>query len=577
MLDERGGQVLGAMPWAGLPPGTEVAGFTIEGLLASGSFGAVYRAKRGDRLFALKLVRINPRSNREVDALRLMRHPNVVCFHGFGFWPDQGRDYLVLALELVEGRPLDVWAEEENPSALELVLQVLLPLALTLADVHAAGVVHRDLKEANIVMREADRQPVLVDFGAAGIEGAQRLTMRMPPGTAEYRSPELWRFAREWEGEPYPFKPGDDLWAMGVITYFLLTRTLPFGDRNSPGMLRAILEETPRAPNELNPRVPPALSELCMRMLEKEPEARYADAMALAEALSAEWAQADSTWRVPLFPGARRDKSPPPVSTPPELPSPRRWWVAGLALAAVMMVLCLLATWRWWPMTVQPSIQLTESPPPSPPRQAILRQEVAPAKLTGEVGHGAAPDKSSTPAPVATATNSEDSKMTRSKKTRALVAAGCVAGSACAGGPQLRQPPKPEECPAGAAATHERFGLLRDSKTREVTFIPSDQLDGEDVPVREGEATVFLEAFWGKVGPHEGFRNGTALSGRFYFGTGRVYGRFTKATLPSGEVVPVCFELLNYSGLGVEMRPGSTRNKVLVFPGAWVQVSTRFQ
>jgi serine/threonine protein kinase len=269
MLNESGGQATGAKPWPGLAPGTEVAGFTIEGLLASGSFGTVYRARRHARRFAIKLVLIDSRSNREADALRLMRHPNVVGFHGYGLWPEEEPRFLVLALELVEGRTLDVWAKEENPSALELVLQVLLPFALVLADVHAAGVVHRDVKEANIVMREEDGQPVLVDFGAAGIEGAPRLTLRLPPGTAEYRSPEVLHFAREWEGEPYPSSPGDDLWALGVVTYWLLTRTLPFGDRNSPGLVRAILEETPPAPHELNPRVPPALSELCMRMLEK--------------------------------------------------------------------------------------------------------------------------------------------------------------------------------------------------------------------------------------------------------------------------------------------------------------------
>jgi hypothetical protein len=66
--------------------------------------------------------------------------------------------------------------------------------------------------------------------------------------------------------------PADDLWALGVTLYFLLTRELPFGDRGSAGMNRAILHEMPPAPHELNPRVPPALGRLCMRMLEKTPE-----------------------------------------------------------------------------------------------------------------------------------------------------------------------------------------------------------------------------------------------------------------------------------------------------------------
>ncbi|WNG56986.1 protein kinase [Archangium gephyra] len=202
MLDEDG-QLWGAVPE--LTPGTEVAGFTIEGTIASGSFGTVYRARRSGRPYAVKLVAITPRGDREAAALRLVRHPNVVTFHGYGLWPEEEPRFLVLALELVEGLTLDAWAARENPSALELVMRVLLPLALTLADVHASGVVHRDIKEANIVVRESDGQPVLVDFGAAGLkEGALRLTMRLPPGTAEYRSPEVLRFAKQWEGSTTP-------------------------------------------------------------------------------------------------------------------------------------------------------------------------------------------------------------------------------------------------------------------------------------------------------------------------------------------------------------------------------------
>lgn len=77
MLDGSGGRTRDGLPW-GLAPGTEVAGFTLEGPLASGSFGTVYRAKRGESRFAIKLVPLEPRGDREVEALRLMRHPNVL-------------------------------------------------------------------------------------------------------------------------------------------------------------------------------------------------------------------------------------------------------------------------------------------------------------------------------------------------------------------------------------------------------------------------------------------------------------------------------------------------------------------
>ncbi|HEX8825773.1 MAG TPA: serine/threonine-protein kinase, partial [Archangium sp.] len=284
--NESGAGGAGERPWREFKPGTQVAGFTVEAPISSGSFGTVYRASRGGRAFAIKVVPLDSRGDREVDALRRIRHPHVVRFHGYGLWPDDEPRFIVLALDFVEGRALDVWMRERNPTALELVRQVLLPCVRTLGAVHAAGVVHRDVKESNILIRDSDGEPVLVDFGAAGFEGAQRLTAVLPPGTPEYRSPEAWRFVRESESpEPYPAGPGDDLWALGVVLYFLLTGTLPFGDRQSPGMVHAVLHAIPRPPLELNPRVPPALSELCLRMLEKAPEARYANAEALEEAL----------------------------------------------------------------------------------------------------------------------------------------------------------------------------------------------------------------------------------------------------------------------------------------------------
>ncbi|MCY1078005.1 serine/threonine protein kinase [Archangium lansingense] len=569
MLDGSGGWGHGDIPGLRLAPGTVVAGFTIEGLLASGSFGTVYRAKRDGRPFAIKLVSLAPRGNREADALRRMQHPNVVGFHGFGFWPDEQPRFLVLALELVEGLPLDVWMQQVNPTALELVGRVMLPVALTLADVHAAGVVHRDLKEANILMRDSDGLPVLVDFGAAGLEGAPRLTQWLPPGTPEYRSPETLRQAREWEGEPYQIGPAEDLWALGVVAYILLTRTLPFGDRNEPGMVRAILEKTPPAPHELNPRVPPALSELCMQMLEKNPEDRYADARELAEALSTEWAQADKSWRVRLFPEARREENPAPApppapAVPPEnlAPKRRKWPRTGLILATAIVG-----------GVVTPFIQRRESPPPAPPQKAVTRQELAPPQVTGEVGNGAGLQKSPTPAPVASATSSEEPKTMNSQKLRSLAAttllgsATCV-GAGCVSAPQHRPPP--EDCPPEALASHKKLGL-KHGNYRGV-FLPAYSPERHpDAVVSEGDTMVLL------FSSLKGLPADAQLLGRFYFAKNHVYGRFTQARLANGEIVPVCMQLTTSRGLGIAMAPGSTPKKTLVPNLMSVEAVERFE
>ena len=336
---------------------------------------------------------MDSRGDREVDALRRVRHPQVVGFHGYGLWPDDEPHYLVLALELVEGRPLDVWMRERNPTALELVRQVLLPLARALGVVHAAGVVHRDVKESNILIRDSDGQPVLVDFGAAGFEGATRLTAVASPGdprVPESRGPAL--RAESGSPGPYPAGPGDDLWALGVVLYFLLTRTLPFGDRHSPGMVHAILYATPRPPQELNPRVPEALSELCLCMLEKHPEARYANARELAEVLE-EWTQADRSGASPLPRPRRGEPRPPPATREetqhrpvPRCPRcPRR---TGSRAVADDQTRSRAAVLAWCGDRLSSNARVAS---PGLPQKASDRQESAPAQATAEVGNDAGP------------------------------------------------------------------------------------------------------------------------------------------------------------------------------------------
>jgi serine/threonine-protein kinase len=550
-----------------LKAGVEVAGYVVEGRIGSGSFGTVYRARQGGRPFALKLVPLGPRADRELDALRRAQAPGVVGFRGCGFWPDDTPRFLVLALERVEGRSLEAWAEEDNPSALVLVRQVLLPLARTLVAVHAAGVVHRDIKEANIVMREADGQPVLVDFGAAAYQGAPSLTVMLPPGTPEYRSPEAWRFVREGTASgPYPARPEDDLWALGVALYRLLTRAFPFGERHSPSMVLATLEHTPKAPCELNPQVPRALSDLCMRMLEKEPSARYPSAEVLEAELMGVASQATETWCLPLFPYALRTRT----RADTHRTRLRRWGlVAALGGAVLTLGTLLAAPWRPAPVQPPPVAQPNASKALPPMQQADAGQELVPSRITGDVVPGAEPAKSPTPAPVARATPSEDAPMKKSQKMRALLATGCIAGSACVSGPMSRPPPPPEDCPPVAMETLERVDLWPGGEWP--VYIPG-QLPSRvsTLVVSEGDVTVELMGKWGEL------PSNTPLYGKFYFGKGRVYGRFTSVLL-GGEVLPICMELVSPSAVGLEMKPGSTLTKAMIPNWLTIRPVSRFK
>jgi serine/threonine protein kinase len=289
-----------------IPPGTDVRGFLIEGKLGAGGFGTVYRACRGERLYALKFIRIKDAggwAKREVESLLRVAHRNVVRFEGCGFWPEETRDYLVVIMDYVEGRRLDVWAEEENPDA-RAVAQKVLGVGQALVAIHLENVIHRDLKEANIIVRSANGEPVVVDFGVAGGPNTARVTRDvLPPCTLEYRSPEAWRFLRENVGRldvHYQPGPRDDLYALGVILYWLLTGRYPCVGVTEAEQAEVTIHLVPEPPHIVNPRVPEAISAICMKLLEKQPEDRYPDARALGVAVEAELARADTAWNVPL-------------------------------------------------------------------------------------------------------------------------------------------------------------------------------------------------------------------------------------------------------------------------------------
>jgi serine/threonine-protein kinase len=206
-------------------------------------------------------------------------------------------------MEFAGGRTLETYASEENPSARRSA-RIVLDIGLTLGEVLRQGVMHRDLKPDNIIIRDANTRPLLIDFGVGTLAGAPTLTTsRLPPGTIEFRAPEAWRFSRENDSASYDYGPADELWALGVNFYWLLTDILPFGSREDEeggGLAERILHQRPLAPHLLNPNVPRTLSSICMRMLEKEPAARYASVVEFCAALDAAMAEADSSWDVPL-------------------------------------------------------------------------------------------------------------------------------------------------------------------------------------------------------------------------------------------------------------------------------------
>ena len=159
--------------------------------------------------------------------------------------------------------------------------------------------------------------------------------------------------------------------------------------------------------------------------------------------------------------------------------------------------------------------------------------------------------------------------MTKSKTTRALLAATCVAGSACVSGPQHREPPKPAECPPGSDETLRRFNLM--AGRLEPIIIPPFKANSPEALVSEGPVTGEVLPPWGDLPGH------TRIYGELFFAKGHVYGRFTQARLPDGGFIPVCLELVtSHEKLGTAMEPGSTSEKARVPSMMFIRPVFRF-
>jgi len=298
---------------AALPLGTRVGTWQVQGLRGQGSFGTVYRAVSQEhedaRPVALKLALYpeDPRFERELELLSRIRHPSVPRLLGSGLWRSpQGKAHSFAVMEWVEGEPLYLWAARRNPSSRQ-VLALLAQAAGALQATHEVSALHRDVKGDNMMVRTSDGRLFLADFGAGYFAGAPRLTpFQTLPGTPDYRNPELWEYEQQRAGPnataPLLARPWDDVFALGVTAYRLVTDTYP--PFTHPAMQHAACWQPggrgAPPPRQLNPRVDAQLNALILRMLSPKPEER-GSALELAEAMERGAAHAPPSADEPLF------------------------------------------------------------------------------------------------------------------------------------------------------------------------------------------------------------------------------------------------------------------------------------
>ncbi|TCH96681.1 serine/threonine protein kinase [Roseococcus sp. SYP-B2431] len=262
---------------------TLIAGrFAPRDLLGQGACGTVLEAMdlRLRRLVALKLIRRDgidaARIAAEARAAARLTHPNIVAIHDAG----DGPDFAWIAMDLVIGEPLSAVFARDGRLPEADAGRIALQLLDALGHAHGRGVVHRDVKPANILLAldggEGIGELRLGDFGLAQLGGDDPEEAGGLQGTPAWMAPEQVR------GEPLDHRA--DLWAAGVVLYEALTGRRPFQGRTT-ALLNAVLEAEPPPPSRIAPGLDPGWDPILARALAKSPEARFADAAAMAAAI----------------------------------------------------------------------------------------------------------------------------------------------------------------------------------------------------------------------------------------------------------------------------------------------------
>ncbi len=281
---------------AEVKPAREVGRYQVLEKLGEGAMATVYKAfdPSINRELVIKFLHANlcateeyrQRFLREAKAAGMLSHPNIVTIFDVG--EIESRPYI--AMELLNGGPLD----EMIPAGAELPLRDVLTLGIQIANAldyaHSRGIFHRDVKPANII-RLADGKTVkLVDFGIAHVAAGDSMdatTAGTIMGTPHYMSPEQARGGT--------VDARSDLWAVGVMLYQLLTGKRPFNADSIATLLLRITQEAPKPIGELRADIPASLRRVIARTLNKQPEKRYQSGRELSEALTRVLIEIDPT------------------------------------------------------------------------------------------------------------------------------------------------------------------------------------------------------------------------------------------------------------------------------------------
>ncbi len=317
------------------PPGTRLGHYVVEGFLSAGAMGELHRASdpRLEREVAIKflhpslalLPEFRERFETEIRAISRLSHKNICTVYDTGTY--EGRPFIVM--ELLDGQTLESLLAS-GPIDVERLLSIAIQVADALDAAHRQGVIHRDIKSANVFITKRGDAKVL-DFGIARLAGggtdaveSSRLTTGAPVGTMAFMSPEQAR------GEEVDAR--SDIFSLGVVLYEMAVGRTPYQGTASSIVASLLSPEPVPGVRTVSPSLPPALEHVVARALEKDRRTRYQTAADLLAALR----------------GLSRDlaagpKGGAPATSKPARPRRRRRWAL---LGVPVLLVAALAVWK---------------------------------------------------------------------------------------------------------------------------------------------------------------------------------------------------------------------------------------
>jgi serine/threonine-protein kinase len=401
--------------------GSRVGDYEVLQVLGAGGMGRVYKVRNviSERVEAMKVLLpdldgdpdLANRFMREIKVQASLDHPNIAVLHTALRIENQ----LLMLMEFVEGVTLEsLMAAGPVPigQAVDYMTQVLSALSYA----HARGVIHRDLKPANMMIT-ADGVVKLMDFGIARMQQDRKLTQTgQTVGSLYYMSPEQIKGAMDLDAR-------SDLYSLGVSLYEVCTGARPFQGDSEYSIMAAHLQANPPPPIQVAPNLPPALSEIILLSLEKDPANRFQTADAMRSALlsvsqpgqaavappPAPVSQTAPIAAPPQAPEAAPEAAPvaappPPPPPPPAASSHRGLWIAlgSLVTLGVLVVVAMQipkfrhATAEGVPPAAAPAV--VAQPPASSPA-AVEPASETPAAPAPAANPAAARPSAAAPSP----------------------------------------------------------------------------------------------------------------------------------------------------------------------------------